>query len=240
MTRCEEREILIACVLGDGCINCSKPHGSAAASLRLTHAPKQYDYLMWKVKLIEGLRLSRGRKFRIHPYIVRLKETGKEYMVYCADLHYTRYLRILHKWLYVGGRKSVKYILRYISSPIALAIWFMDDGCLVRRKKKHKDGTTYFLKPQSYLCTNCFPYDEVLMISQHLEKTYGIKGMPHFNNSGWRLWFDKENTQKIWELISPYVMQIPSMQEKFDLCVKFYSPLSNSSARHPISDRMMI
>lgn len=234
MTRREEREILIACVLGDGCISYSKPRSSVTASLKLAHAPKQYDYLMWKVKLIEGLRLSRGRKFCIRPHVVRVKETGKKYMIYRADLSHTRYLRILRKWLYVSGRKSVKRILRYISSPIALAIWFMDDGYLVRRKKKHKDGTTYFLKPQSYLCLNCFPYDEVLMISQHLEKTYGVKGTPHFNNSGWRLWFDKENTRKIWEIISPYVMQIPSMQEKFDLCVKFYSPPSNSSARHPI------
>ncbi len=232
MTRREEREILIACVLGDGCIRCCKSHGSVSAALYFRHSPSQYDYLAWKINLIESLKLVRGRKFSIKDQLTLHRHTGKTYPQRIARLSYTKYLRILYKWIYPGGRKSVKKVLRYITNPLALAIWFMDDGSINRRKKKHKDGTPYFLKPSSYLCTNGFPYEEVMIIADRLAKVYGVYGTPCKDHSGWRLWFNAENTRKIWEIISPYVMQIPSMQKKFDLCVKFYSSPSSTSARH--------
>ena len=36
------------------------------------------------------------------------------------------------------------------------------------------------------------------------------------------LYFNKDNALIIWNLIKPYVMQIESMRNKFDLFIKFY------------------
>ena len=108
----------------------------------------------------------------------------------------------------------------------------MDDGGLLRKKKKHKDGTRYFLRPSSILCTHGFSEDEVDLIVSHLHGTFGVSGSKNLDNGNFRLWFDVANTQRIWALIKPFADEVPSMRTKFDLCYELFNDLSNTSARH--------
>lgn len=215
-----QKEIIIACVLGDGSLALAYPHGSASASLRFTHSPKQYDYLDWKINLLESLPIIKGKKFIVKDIITNFND--KSFKQRKASLSYTKYFRIVHKWLYKNNEKSIKTVLKYIKSPISLAIWFMDDGGILRKKKKHKNGDVYYLKPTMKLCTHSFGYDENILIQEYLKKQFNIESKILKDKSYYYLWFNVVESIKIWSIIKPYIMQLKSMQEKYDLCIQFF------------------
>lgn len=99
----------------------------------------------------------------------------------------------------------------------------MDDGGIYRRKRKHKDGTQYFLKPSGALNTQAFSYEDNNLIKEWLFSTYGIEAnVQKHKKNYYFLWLNKDNMYKVWCIIRKYVKNIPSMLNKFDLCVEFY------------------
>ena len=222
MKKTIEREIIIACILGDGClVGYNNELGKKIyTTLTIKHSNQQYDYLYWKLDLLNSLQCF-SKKGQIRNSKSRHKN-GKVFNQKYITFNNSKYIRILGKWIYKNGIKTSATVLKYINSPIGLAIWFMDDGGLLRKKKKHKNGDVYFLKPSSKLCTHNFSYDENILISNHLEDVYGIKSSILKDKGYYYLYFNKDETLKIWNIIKEYVKDIPSMRKKFDLCIDFY------------------
>ena len=222
MKKITQREIIISCLLGDGCL-CGyrdKDGRKIYTSLRIKHSQEQFDYLYWKLDLLNSLQCFK-KKGTIKESISKHKN-GKVFNQKVLIINSPRYLRIIGKWTYSNGKKRVKRILKYLNSPLGLAIWFMDDGGLLRKKKKHKNGDEYFLKPSSKLCTHNFSYEENELISKYLEETFDIKSNILKDKEYFYLWFNKEETIKIWNIIKEYVKEIPSMRKKFNVCIDFY------------------
>ena len=222
MKKNTQREIIISCLLGDGCLCGYKDKNGKRiyTSLRIKHSKEQYDYLYWKADLLNKLQYF--KKNGVIKDSLNISKSGKTYEQKYFSINNAKYLRILGKWMYVDGKKIVKNVLKYINSPLGLAIWFMDDGGLLRQKRKHKNGDEYFLKPSSKLCTHSFTYEENELISKYLEKTFNIKSRILKDKKYYYLWFNKDDTFKIWNIIKMYVYEIPSMKKKFDLCIFFY------------------
>ena len=220
MRRREEREIIIACLLGDGGLNRYKTkNGYKHSEMFMTHSEQQFDYLYWKINLLNSLQVFK-KKAMVEDMVSIFN--NKNFNQKRMRINNQKYLNIIGKWMYVNDVKTCKNVIKYIHSPLALAIWFMDDGGIYRRKRHHKDGTEYYLKPTSKLCTHNFSHEEQLLIKEHLQRTYGINAKICKDKKYEYLWFNKEDTKIIWDLIKPYVMQIESMKKKFDLCIKFY------------------
>lgn len=220
MRRKEEREIIIACLLGDAGLNKYKTkNGYKHSEMFMTHSEKQFDYLYWKVDLLNSLQVFK-KKAEVKDYISNFN--GKTFKQKRMRINNTKYLNVIGKWMYKDNIKTCKNVIKYINSPLGLAIWFMDDGGIYRSKRHHKDGKEYYLKPASKLCTHNFSHEEQILICEHFKKTYGINAKIYKDKKYEYLWFNKEDTKIIWDLIKTYVMQIESMKKKFDLCIKFY------------------
>lgn len=225
----EKREMLIALIVGDGYINVKQFKNTKKGSLKLCHSPKQADYLDWKIRLIQKYGLiNTNMKISKYTRYSYLKEYNKKYPGIKADTAYVKYLKHLHKWVYKNGEKNIDFILQNLTTPLSLSIWMMDDGTVYKRKKKHIDGSEYYLAPKFGLCTHDFKKDDNLKILEWFKKQFNIDGYIVRNykrNTGkyyYFLNFDKNNSKKIWDIIKPYVIEIECMRKKFDLCLHKY------------------
>lgn len=208
--------------MGDGGLSrfTTKSKGIRYSSLTIRHSEKQFDYLYYKTKLLNKCTtLSSGGvvKDEITVY------NGKRFKQKAVTFSDVNYFSIIGKRFYVDNKRSVKNILKYIYTDLSLAILFMDDGGMYRRKKKHKDGSLYYLKPSGALNTQAFSYEDNLLIRDWLLDTYGIEAnVQKHKQKYYFLWLNKDNMYKVWCIIRKYVKGIPSMESKFDLCVEFY------------------
>jgi hypothetical protein len=238
MHKKEIRELLCSMLLGDGSLvkdPCRHRNTkNFIVHYSMSHSTKQQDYLKYKVNEIDKIFKKKNleRRCRLHsPYSVTLKSTDKTYYAQKAKLHWSKYFKFLYPRIYKdknGKRtKTIKYLLNNISSDKHLFIFFGDDGCEVRSKGKHKDGTEYYRKPKLRLYINNFTQGEAQLLKQWFESKYNIS--PMINHSGIRnnkkpiLNFSPEDSEKVFQHIKVYVKQIPSMRKKFWLSLERYN-----------------
>ena len=218
-----EIELILACIVGDGYI---KKTRKKYYSLHFTHSPKQYDYLEWKVEHINNLEIIQKSTYKNKMTISNMitkHSNGKTFMQKRATLYRSRLFSDIYKNFYNEGKKNIKKMLQYLENDLALAIWFMDDGSLLRYKRKHKNGDVYYIKPSCVLCTHNFSYEENVLIQEWFYKKFNIQAKIQKQRNYYMLFFNAKETYKIWLHIKKYVNEIDSMKQKFDLCINFYS-----------------
>lgn len=222
MNKKEQRSLIYSCLMGDGGLskNVTKSKGIRYSSLTIRHSEKQFDYLYYKTKLLNSCTsLKKGGVVKDEITVYK----GKSFKQKAVSFNDVNYFSRLGNRFYINNKRSVKNILRYIYTDLSLAILFMDDGGIYRRKRKHKDGTQYFLKPSGALNTQAFIYEDNNLIKEWLFSTYGIEAnVQKHKKNYYFLWLNKDNMYKVWCIIRKYVKNIPSMVNKFDLCVEFY------------------
>ena len=96
--------------------------------------------------------------------------------------------------------KTVPIETEYYLTPLALAIWIMDDGAKVGKGLK--------------FCTNSFSYNDCLFLSQILWNRYGLKCTVQSAGvlNQYHLYIWKESMSSLREKVGPYI--IPSMKYK--------------------------
>jgi len=182
------KQILIGTMLGDGHIS------KASSYLSFSHSNKQSDYLEFKKEVIE---------FGFYTDDVVVKLNNKTYYAKKARTKASRALAFFRKEFYPNGIKIVPKNL--ILTPISLAFWFMDDGYT-----KHKNSCCL-----SEIAAHSFTDDDRLFLVEQLKKL-GLDSYQRSKSRG-RILFDKENSRKLSEMISPYVCD--SMRYKLARCV---------------------
>lgn len=122
------RNLLIAAALGDGCIN-------KEGQILINHSWKQRDYCLWKRDLLKKNGIKVGKIQRYEGTNGYLKYTIQ--YRFCVGIHI--FNKVLRRVLYdmVTRKKYPRKILNRLSQQ-GLALWFMDDGALLRRKYKGK------------------------------------------------------------------------------------------------------
>ena len=112
---------------------------------------------------------------------------------------YTSFNWIHDEW-YVNGIKRVPNNLELYLTPLALAVWIMDDGESVGRGLK--------------LSTNNFTYEECIYLMCVLYNNFNLKASVEYTGSNERyiLYIRKESMPNLTKIISPYV--IPVMKYK--------------------------
>src|SRR3989344_6150546 len=141
----KENAVIIGCILGDGSLeeNWSKTN----YRLHIIHQELQLDYVRWKAQILNPWIISkpyhhlRTKSFRIrtisHSYLTKLR-----------------------KIFYVGKRKVIpENISFYLRDPLTIAIWYMDDGNIIKRKG---------LVQGVHLNTHCFSKDENIRLIKAL------------------------------------------------------------------------
>lgn len=180
--------------------------------ITFTHSIKQIEYLNWKHDILKNISNP------IHQRIV-----GKS-MVDGSDLITTYFLTKSNTNLLVdykeirkiifdeNGMKSVNRKWLNLLTPLSLAIWWLDDGCLSVHKEKNGSISRY-----GKLCTHCFSLHEQYIMKQYFETVWGIEVKVTPEKSYYFLRFTVPNLKKLFSIISPYVFEVPSMLYKINM-----------------------
>jgi recombination protein RecA len=173
-------QIILGSVLGDGYL---KPAKNGKVALRIVHGTEQNEYCLWKESLFNGLIGYRGTHQKGGPTFATIS------MYELAQLRFIGYN--------AGGKKdpSTEFIERL--TPLAIAIWYMDDGTFDSKRQN-----------RSSICCSGLTHHK----GEELVRWFNQHGIyPRLDSRG-RINFNVEETRKLHEMIAPYVH--PSMSHK--------------------------
>ena len=183
----EEKSILFGTVLGDAYL---QKTGEKNARLKLEHGAKQKDYLFWKVEKLQKLFQGKPKYLkRIHPV------TQKEYRYWRHQSQSTPYLGKIHKIFYPKGKKQIPQELKEYLNPLALAVWYMDDGYYYQRDRC------------SYLYLGNVSQKEAENVSQTILEKFNIANHVLVKKKGYAIYFSPKETLKLKEVIKNYLVE---------------------------------
>jgi recombination protein RecA len=194
----EQQQIILGGLLGDSSFNKKRK------TIIFSHSTKQEEYLIWKYSFFNVDDVS---KF-YHRYYKDGYE-NKSFEFKNRNHKLDDLYDFLHKHLYSNhGRKKIS--LKYLNqlTPLGLAIWWMDDGCLSIHK-----GNRY-----GKLCTECFNHEEHILLQKYFKDTWGIAvDIKVEKNQYYFLRFNVKALRQLISIIYKYVTMCPSMIYKIDL-----------------------
>src|SRR3990167_5439054 len=117
----EQKSIIVGNLLGDGHLE-TQTKGKTYR-LKIEHSISQKAYVDWQYQKLANLVGTPPR--------VNLKSlTGKVSQNYKFDTLSSSSLRFFGQSFYQDGKKKIPRIIKKLLTPLALAVWFMDDGSI--------------------------------------------------------------------------------------------------------------
>jgi recombination protein RecA len=194
----QQLQLILGSLMGDGCLS-PNTRGRSGTRFRMGHGAKQAAYLDWKVEMLSNIPCSRS--------------TNAKGAVF-ADVHPLPELAELHEAVYFGdGKKHLTWEYLKALTPLALAVWYMGDGCFTLRSKgvqeRTKGGTG-----RIEICVEAMSPGSRQRLVDYLRDSRGLDVM--LTERGARrqsfLRFSIASTEKFQRLVAPYVH--PSMEYK--------------------------
>lgn len=164
--------------------------------INFTQGEKQLDYLKFKQQLF-------GKDF----FKIREGKSGySDNKIYQANLHLDKSISETLKKVCVKDRKfHVTEEFAGRLTPISLAFWYMDDGCL-----RHKNSDKASPRINIYSCSLSKEENEILVST--LNNKFGIECNVVKEKSYWAIYISTKGTKKFLSLITKYMH--PSMRYK--------------------------
>jgi recombination protein RecA len=195
----QQWQVVLGGLMGDGALSPSRIAGSLGTRFRMGHGAKQLDYLDWKASLFGNIEQCRTTN-----------AAGAGFV----DLTPLPELASVREAVYLGdGRKHLSYDYLKALTPLALAIWYMDDVSFQNRSKglqeRTKDGSG-----RSEICIQGMSVGTRQRLVEHLAGAFDLHPRLAIRGKMQQavLTFPKDETAKLHALIAPYVH--PSMQYK--------------------------
>jgi recombination protein RecA len=194
--------------MGDGSLSKPVRREDASARFRMGHGAKQAAYLDWKVEMLGNLPCSRSANAK-----------GAVF----ADIHPLPELAELRDTVYFGdGKKHFSWEYLKALTPLALAVWYLDDGCFTFRSKGVQERTRGRTS-RIEICVEAMSPGTRERLVQYLRDSHDldVKLAERGPRRMSYLTFTTASTEKFQELIAPYVH--PSMDYKLlpRFCGKF-------------------
>lgn len=187
----EQQSLLVGSMLGDARLECRSKQGTAR--LRIHHADQQKDYVFWKYNLLKPLVLR-------PPWRTAWKDK-RNGEIYVSWFFHTKTTAILESWwrfFYPEGTKILPSSFGSLLNPLALAVWFMDDGC--------------FQEDSIILNTQSFSREEHTGLQQYFRERYGIEPSIQQDRRNVRLYFGKTEKDKVLSIITSHLL--PSFRKR--------------------------
>lgn len=199
----------IGTLLGDAYVIHNTKSAFHRHTLRFGHSLHQKKYADYKASLFE--------KLGYHPYssVYELKKPhvdGTPCMQYMIGINMKHDIDLIIKEMYNGNKKVVTMSVLKKLTPLGIALWVMDDGCLSFGKK---EGVVHCRR--FFLNTQGFSKEENEVIKEWFLETYNIRCSLVKNKEHYRLYFNASEYQKLVEIISPYICE--SMHYK--ICFRY-------------------
>ncbi len=184
-----QKEVLVGCLLGDAHLenNWSKTN----YRLKISQSKQQEEYVKWKHQIFKDWVLTEPK---LHVSTNSMRFTTVSH----SDISK------FHNMFYEGRKKIVPKNIQQLLSPLALAVWFMDDGNAVRKK----DGSVYAYN----LNTQSFNFQEHSVLIDVLKKNFGVDSSINKNNGSLRLYIGVYARDNFVDAIIDFV--IPSLRYK--------------------------
>ena len=195
----QQWEMVLGGLMGDAALSPSRIPGSLGIRFRMGHGAKQNAYLTWKASMFGNIGQSRSTNAKGASFV---------------DLTPLPELAELREAVYLGdGHKHLSWDYLKALTPLALAVWYSDDGSFASRAKGVQERTREG-SGRSEICVEAMSPGSRERLVAHLADTFDLH--PQLNLRGARqkavLTFAKDETAKLHELIAPHVH--PSMQYK--------------------------
>jgi hypothetical protein len=173
-----QEEVLIGSLLGDGSLEFAK--SSRFPRLKIDRQILDKEYLLWQQNIFKDLCMPNS--------VREVERFDKRYNKYHQYIYFrTRAIpafKSYHEKFYVGGKKIVPNDL--ILSPLIVAVWFADDGCLIKTGKN-----AYVLK----IATDGFGEIGTKILSEKLENILECSFPIYQKEKGKDLYFIKTSTK---------------------------------------------
>jgi len=185
-------EVILGALMGDGCLSRAVRLDAECARFRMGHGVKQARYLDWKVSLLENI-----------PHSLTSNAKGAVF----SDFTTLAELNELYRAVYLGDHKK-HFSDEYLKTltPLALAIWYMDDGGFTLRSKGLQERT-HGGSGRIEICVEAMSEGSRERLVGYLRDVWGING--RLIRKGARqvsaILFDTATTEQFQELVAPYV-----------------------------------
>lgn len=209
----QDKHFIIACVLGDGCINQRVVNNTTQCRFTMRHSHKQFDYFMWKVERLSTILSNK----HAHSSVPKFEDNSGRSKI--LSLRFERnhpYLKVLYRFIYQNNRKTFSRKVLDRLTPEGLAVWFMDDGSLYNVFNKQYQSYT---KCQARLNTYLSKEENEVIIKYFKEK-WDVEWKNEKEKNFYRLRCGTKEFRKFVEIIKPYMHK--SMLYKIDIKIDKY------------------
>jgi recombination protein RecA len=214
----QQWQVVLGSLLGDGNLS-SNLRGRNGVRFRLGHGVKQLDYLDWKVSLLGNIGVSRrtNAKSAVFADFTPLPELGE-----------------LQRTVYLGdGKKTITEEYLKALTPLALAIWFMDDGSFTLRSEGLQ-GRTRGGSGRVQFCVEAMSPGSRERLVSYLRDTWGLDMSLRFAGTAGKatLTFTTAASAAFLELVTPFVHPsmdyklLPGLRGRFAVEPEFVEPAS--------------
>lgn len=151
-----QKQILEGHLLGDGYLTLPKRGKNALFAVKRSR--KDEEYLLWTAYNFPNFICSKGI---LYSEQFHKKNQKKYYFIQFASMQLPIFTEYHKKW-YPKGNKIVPRDL--VLTPLTIAVWFCDDGCLCRAGKNNLSLE---------FSTRGFDYNDVVFLQENLVNLYG-------------------------------------------------------------------
>ena len=212
----QQRQVVLGSLMGDGNLSPNR-RGRNGVRFRLGHGAKQRDYLDWKASLLANIPSSSRTDSRGACFVdfTPLPELGD-----------------LQRAVYFGdGKKYLTEEYLKALTPLALAIWYMDDGSFAVRSQG-KQQRTLGGSGRIEICVEAMSEGSRVRLRDYLRDTHGLDVRLRLSGSRQKavLTFSTAATSRFQELVAPYVHPsmayklLPRFQGQFAVEPQFVEP----------------
>ncbi len=194
----QQFQIVLGSLMGDGNLSPDRRDRNGVR-FRMGHGAKQVDYLQWKTALLGNIAHSS-----------RVNDKGAMFV----DFTPLPELAELQRAVYVGdGKKFLSEEYLKALTPLALAIWYMDDGTFSVRSKGLQERTAGG-SGRIEICVEAMSEGSRERLRDYLRDTHNLDVRLRLSGSAGKavLVFSTGASAKFQELVAPYMA--PSMEYK--------------------------
>ena len=194
----QQLQLILGSLMGDGNLSPNR-RGRFGTRFRMGHGARQVTYLDWKATLLGNIS---------HARTVNIK--GAVF----ADFTPLPELSELHEAVYFGdGKKHLTWDYLKNLTPLALAVWYMDDGSFTLRSKGVQERTAGGTG-RIEICVEAMSPGSRERLTRYLLDTHGLDVKLRYRGARKQsvIQFSTSASEKFQKLVAPYVH--PSMEYK--------------------------
>ena len=201
-----ELSVIMGGLLGDSCYSKRDDY------IVFLHSIKQKEYIEWKHNILNNianpLHVTKvGTSIITNEDLLNISFRTKKNKELNIDYKHIRNI-IFNE----DGIKTVNRKWLNILTPLSIAVWWLDDGCLSIHK-----GKTGAISRYGKLSTHGFSLKEQYIMKEYFKSVWDIEVKITPEKNKYFLRFTVPNLKKLFSIVYNYVIEIPSMIYKIDM-----------------------